>query len=63
MFSIFENVLVFVDEMRQLGVDFGSILQMAGLPPVTLKKGESMMSVISTFERHYIKAKHSELNL
>ena len=25
--------------MKQLGVDFGSILKKAGLPPVTLKMG------------------------
>ena len=49
--------------MKQLGVDFGSILQKAGLPPVTLKMGESMMRVISTFERHYTEAEDSELNL
>ena len=61
--SIFANVLVFVDEMKQLGVDFQSILQNAGLPPITLKKRESMMSVISTFERHYIEAEDLELKL
>ena len=49
--------------MKQLGVDFGSILHKAGLPPVTLKKGESMMSIIITFERHYVEAEDLELNL
>ena len=49
--------------MKQLAVDFGSILQKAGLPPVTLKHGDSMMGVISAFERHYIEAENSDLNL
>ena len=49
--------------MKQLGVDFGSILQKACLPPMTLKKGEPTISVISTFERHYVEAEDSELNL
>ena len=49
--------------MKQLAVDFGSILHKAGLPPVTLKHGDLMMGGISAFERHYIKAENLDLNL
>ena len=49
--------------MKHLAVDFGAILSKAGLPPVTLKEGDSMMSVISAFERYYVEAENSDLNL
>ena len=49
--------------MNHLAVDFGAILSKAGLPPVTLKEGDSMMSVISAFECYYVEAKNSDLNL
>ena len=63
LLSVFANVCVFVDEMKQLAVDFGSILHKAGLPPVMLKHGDSMIGVTSSFERHYVKAENSDLNL
>ena len=43
------NGCVFVDEMKHLAIDFGTILSKAGLPPMTLKEGDSMMLVISAF--------------
>ena len=49
--------------MKHLAVDFGAILSKAGLPPVTLKEGNSMMSVISAFEHYYVEAEKSDLNL
>ena len=49
--------------MKHLAVDFGAILAKAGLPPVTLKEGDSMMSVISAFEHYYVEAENSDLNL
>ena len=49
--------------MKHLAVDFGAILTKAGLPPVMLKEGDSMMSVISAFECYYVEAENSDLNL
>ena len=49
--------------MKHLAVDFGAILSKAGLSPVTLKEGDSMMSVISAFEHYYVEAENSDLNL
>ena len=49
--------------MKHLAVDFGGILSKAGLPPVTLKEGDSMMSVISAFECYYVEVENSDLNL
>ena len=49
--------------MKHLAVDFGTILAKAGLLPVTLKEGDSMMSVISAFECYYVEAENSDLNL
>ena len=49
--------------MKHLAVDFGAILTKAGLLPVTLKEGDSMMFVISAFEHYYVEAKNSDLNL
>ena len=57
------NGCVFVDEMKHLAVDFGTILSKVGLPPMTLKEGDSMMLVISAFECYYIEAENSDLNL
>ena len=63
MLKVVDNCLVFVDEMKHLAVDFGTILSKAGLPPVTSKEGNSMMSVISVFECYYVEAENSDLNL
>ena len=60
---MFANVHVFVDEMKHLAVDFGTILSKAGLLPVALKEGDSMMSVISAFECYYVEAENLDLNL
>ena len=49
--------------MKHLAVDFGTILSKAGLPPMTLKEGDSMMSVISVFEWYYVEAENSDQNL
>ena len=63
MLKLVDNGSVFVDEMKHLAVDFGTILSKAGLPPVTLKEGDSMMSVISAFKRYYLEVENSDLNL
>ena len=63
MLKVVDNGCVFVDEMKHLAVDFGTILSKAGLPPVTLKEGNSMMSVISAFECYYVEVENSDLNL
>ena len=63
LLMVVANGCVFVDEMKHLAVDFGTILSKVGLPPVTLKEGNSMMSVISAFECYYIKVENSDLNL
>ena len=49
--------------MKQLAVDFGAILSKSGLPPVTLKKGDSMLSVISAFKCYYVEVENLDLNL
>ena len=49
--------------MKHLAVDFGTILAKAGLPPVTLKEGNSMMSVISAFKYYYVEVENLDLNL
>ena len=49
--------------MKHLVVDCGTILSKAGLPPVILKEGDSMMSMISAFERNYVEVGNSDLNL
>ena len=63
MLKVVDNGYVFVDEMKHLAIDFGTILSKAGLPPVTLKEGDSMMSMISAFEHYYVEAENSDLNL
>ena len=60
---VVDNGCVFVDEMKHLAVDFGAILSKAGLPPVTLKEGDSMMSVISAFEHYCVEVENLDLNL
>ena len=49
--------------MKNLAVDIGTILSKAGLHPMTLKEGDSMMSVISVFEWYYVEAENSDQNL
>ena len=49
--------------MKHLVVDFGTIMSKAGLPPMTLKEGDSMMSMISVFECYYVEVENSDLNL
>ena len=49
--------------MKHLAVDFGAILAKAGLLPVTLKEGDSMMSVINELEHYYVEAENLDLNL
>ena len=50
--------------MKHLAVDFWAILSKVGLPPVTLKEGDSMMSVIIiAFKHYYVEAENSDLNL
>ena len=63
MLKVLDNCCVFEDEMKNLAVDFGTILSKAGLPPMTLKEGDSMMSVISVFEWYYVEAENSDQNL
>ena len=63
MLKVVANGCVFEDEMKHLVVDFGTILSKAGLPPMTLKEGDSMMSMISAFERSYVEVENSDLNL
>ena len=63
LLKVVDNGCVFVDEMKHLAVDFGTILSTAGLPPMTLKEGDIMMSVISAFECYCVEAEHSDLNL
>ena len=63
MLKVVDNCLVFEDEMKHLAVDFGTILSKAGLPPMSLKEGDSMMSVISAFECYYVEAENLDLNL
>ena len=61
--SVVANVCVFVDELKHLAVDFGVTLSKAGLLPVALKEGDSMLSVISAFECYYVEVENSDLNL
>ena len=63
MLKVVDNGCVFVDEMKHLAVDFGTILSKAGLPPMTLEEGDSMMSVISAFECYYVEVENLDLNL
>ena len=48
------NFCLFVEEMQHLASDFGNILERNGLPEVNVKEGETMMGIISSFQRHYM---------
>ena len=49
--------------MKNLAVDFGTILSKAGLPHMTLKGGNNMMSVISVFGWYYVEVENLDQNL
>ena len=57
LLKVLDNCCVFEDETKNLAVDFGTILSKAGLPPMTLKEGNSV------FEWYYVEAENSDLNL
>ena len=56
-------VCLFVEEMQHLATDFGNILKKNGLPPVTVKEGDTMMAIISSFQRYYMDADKNDLNI
>ena len=40
--------------MQPLATDFSNILEKNQLPQVNVKHGETMMGIISSFQRHYM---------
>ena len=49
--------------MQHLATDFGNILKKNGVPQVTVKEDNTMMAIISSFQRHYVDADKSDLNI
>ena len=54
---------LFVEEMQHLASDFCNILEKNRLPEVNVKKGETMMGIISSFQRHYVDPNKTDLNI
>ena len=49
--------------MQHLATNFGNILEKNGLPLVNVKQGETMMGIISSFQRHYMDPDKMDLNI
>ena len=49
--------------MQYLANNFGNILERNGLPEVNVKEGETMMGIISSFQRHYMDPDKTDLNI
>ena len=49
--------------MQHLATNFGNILEKNGLPQVNVKQGETMMGIISSFQRHYMDLNKIDLNI
>ena len=49
--------------MQHLATDFGNILEKNGFLQVTVKEGDTMMGIISSFQRHYVDPEKTDLNM
>ena len=49
--------------MQHLATDFGNILEKNSLLQVTVKEGDTMMGIISSFQRHYMDPDKTDLNM
>ena len=49
--------------MQHLAIDFGNIIEKNRLPQVNVKQGETMMGIISSFQRHYLDPDKTDLNI
>ena len=49
--------------MQHLATNFSNILEKNGLPQVNVKQGETMMGIISSFQRHYMDPDKMDLNI
>ena len=49
--------------MQHLATNFGNILEKNRLPQVNVKQGETMMEIISSFQRHYVDPCKTDLNI
>ena len=49
--------------MQRLATDFSNILEKNRLPQVNVKQGETMMRIISSFQRHYVALDKMDLNV
>ena len=49
--------------MQHLATNFSNILEKNGLPQVNVKQGETMMGIISPFQRHYVDPNKMDLNI
>ena len=49
--------------MQHLATDFGNILEKDRLPQVNVKQRETMMGIISSFQRHYVDPNKTDLNI
>ena len=49
--------------MQHLATNFGNILEKNRLPQVNVKQGETMMAIISSFQRHYMDPDKTDLNI
>ena len=49
--------------MQHLAANFNNILEKNRLPQVNVKQGETMMGIISSFQRHYVDPNKTDLNI
>ena len=49
--------------MQHLAIDFGNIIEKNGLPEVNVNEGDTMMGIISSFQRHYMDPDKTDLNM
>ena len=49
--------------MQHLASDFGNIIEKNGLPEVNVNEGNTMMGIISSFQRHYVDPDKTDLNM
>ena len=49
--------------MQHLASDFGNIIEMNSLPKVNVNEGNTMMGIISSFQRHYVDPDKTYLNM
>ena len=49
--------------MQHLAMDFSNILEKNGLLQVNVKQGETMMGIISSFQRNYVDPNKMDLNI